>query len=100
MPLTIGAMTCGFSAADMADRQRTGQQILGKLELANECEFALAKPGGLRAFGLRFYLEVILLQEMKQRNTIYERENSCHLRWITAGPLRCAFSAACSILHY
>jgi hypothetical protein len=47
----------------MADRQRTGQEILGKLELAKEYKFALAEPGGFRAFRLRVHLVVIILQE-------------------------------------
>jgi hypothetical protein len=60
-------MAGGFSAAGVTDRQRTGEQVFRDWELADESEFPLAEPGGLRALGLGFHLEVILLQEEPQR---------------------------------
>jgi hypothetical protein len=47
----------------MADRERTGKQIFGELELADQGKFALTEPGGLGAFGRRLHLAVRILQE-------------------------------------
>jgi hypothetical protein len=35
----------------MADRERTGKQILGELELADQGKFALTEPGSLGPLG-------------------------------------------------
>ena len=66
VPLALGAMAGGFTAAGMADGERARKQILGKLELAEQRKFALAEPGSLGTLGLEFHLEVILLQEVAQ----------------------------------
>jgi hypothetical protein len=41
-----------LSTTGLADGKTTGKQIFGELELADQREFALAEPGGLRALGL------------------------------------------------
>jgi hypothetical protein len=66
MTLACRAMTGGFSAAGMTGTQRTRKQVFGKLELADQSEFPLAEPGGLSALGLRFHLDVMILQERTQ----------------------------------
>jgi hypothetical protein len=55
-----------LSTTGIADGERARKDILGQLELAEQCKFALAKPGGFGTFGLRFHLAVILLQELEQ----------------------------------
>src|ERR1017187_2754144 len=50
----------------MADGEGAGKQFLGKRELAEQREFALAEPSSLGALRLEFHLEVIILQEMSQ----------------------------------
>jgi hypothetical protein len=50
----------------MAEGERTGEQIFGELELAEQSKLALAEPGGFRALRLRCHLAVIILQEVGQ----------------------------------
>jgi hypothetical protein len=52
-----------LSTTGMADRERTGEQIIGETELADQRELALPEPGGLWTLGLGLHLAVILLQD-------------------------------------
>lgn len=100
MPLGFGAMAGGLSTASVADRPRTGQEVLGQLELAQERELALAEPGGLGASGLRFYLDVVIQQEMVRCQQNFRARNRRLQGGATTGPLGYFVSAACPILHY
>jgi hypothetical protein len=55
-----------LSTTSLADGKRTGKQIFGELELADQRKLALAEPGGFRALGLRTHLDVTILQELGQ----------------------------------
>jgi hypothetical protein len=48
----LGAVTGGFPATEVALRKRTGEQIVGDWEGAEELGLALAEVSGLRAAGL------------------------------------------------
>jgi hypothetical protein len=54
-----------------ADGQRTGQQIEGNRETAEEVELALTPAGRLGAFWVGKYLEVIILQEIQKHKRMF-----------------------------
>ena len=54
--LRLGAMTCRPATASVCLGKRTGQQVVGDGEAAQDCEFALAKACGSGAFRFAFHM--------------------------------------------
>jgi hypothetical protein len=61
--LVAGTVASGLTATAMGERKRTGQQVGGDGEPAEQLELALAKSDGLRTFGSDFHMSVIIHTE-------------------------------------
>jgi len=61
-----GAVTGGLTAPDMAFGKRTGKQIVGNAETAQQLELALSEASGVRTFRLSIHLVVILPQDRQE----------------------------------
>jgi hypothetical protein len=66
-----GAMAGGFAAAQEAEGERAGQQIVGDAEAAEEFELALAEAGGLRTFRGTVHLMVTIPLEIQKRKRLF-----------------------------
>jgi hypothetical protein len=53
-------MAGGLATAAVSKRERTGKQVGGNGETAEEFELALAETSGLRTFGCNFHMHVII----------------------------------------
>jgi len=60
MTLPLSAVAGRFSTVRVGQRERTGQQVVGKAKLANQRELALAKASGFRALGADIHLDVLI----------------------------------------
>jgi hypothetical protein len=58
--LVFSAMTGGLTAAAVAERKRTGEQIGGDGEAAEELELALTESCSLGPFGCDLHMHVII----------------------------------------
>jgi hypothetical protein len=60
MAAILGAMARGLAAAEMGERQRARERILGDLETAQQLEFALAQSSRKRALRTMNHLSVYI----------------------------------------
>jgi hypothetical protein len=58
--LVRGAMAGGLTTTAVSQRKRTGQQVRGDGEAAEEFELALAESSGSRTLGCDLHMSVII----------------------------------------
>jgi hypothetical protein len=92
--LAGSAVTGGFAATAVSQRDAAWQQILGQGELAKQGELALAPASGIGTFGGGFHLNVIMHSETMKIKSFFERENRTGFLSPTSSKLRVQFSKA------